>query len=300
MIGQNEMDYTYTFLDRIFRLSFGETGSYSGAMYEGDFSITLEAAQRRKHAFIADMLKIKPGFRVLDMGCGWGCFLEYLKEIGAHGIGVSLSRGQVYSCRKNGFDVHLMDCKKIDPESFGTFDAVASIGAFESFCSVEEWKEGRQDQVYKDFFHTVSGLLPPGGRFYMQTMTLGENKVDYDAISLRADKNSDEYYCALMMNEYPHSWLPKDVDQVIQDAGSYLKCIYRSSGRSDYIETMKQWKKRFLKFNIKKYGLFLSFIPLYIKDSMFRHRVAMLRTNANRVCFEREILNHYRLVFEKI
>ena len=294
------MDYTYTFLDRIFRLSFGETGSYSGAMYNGDFSLSLEDAQRRKHAFIADILNIRSGSRVLDMGCGWGCFLEYLGEIGVHGIGVSLSQGQVHSCRKNGFEVHLQDCKEITPETFGTFDAVASIGAFESFCSVEEWKEGRQDQVYTDFFSTVSDLLSSGGRFYMQTMTMGEKKVDYDAISLQADKKSDEYFCALMMNEYPHSWLPGSAEQIIRDAGSHFKCIYRSSGRSDYIETMKQWKKRFLKFNLQKYGLFLSLIPLYIGDRKFRYRVAMLMTEANRVCFERKIMDHYRLVFEKV
>jgi cyclopropane-fatty-acyl-phospholipid synthase len=69
-------------------------------MYNGNFSIPLETAQERKHAFIAENLQIKPGSKVLDMGCGWGPFLPYLKKIGAKGVGVTLSSGQAEACKK--------------------------------------------------------------------------------------------------------------------------------------------------------------------------------------------------------
>ena len=46
MAEQKDLDFTYTTIDEIFRLSMGETGDYSGAKYDGDFSMTLEEAQK--------------------------------------------------------------------------------------------------------------------------------------------------------------------------------------------------------------------------------------------------------------
>ena len=54
MAEQKDLDFTYTTIDKIFRLSMGETGDYSGAKYDGDFSMTLEAAKKEG----ADMMTI--------------------------------------------------------------------------------------------------------------------------------------------------------------------------------------------------------------------------------------------------
>ena len=113
MASRKDMDFTYTFLDRIFRFSIGERGDFSGAKFDGDYSMTLEKAQRRKHAFIAEQLKIKAGSRVLDLGCGWGPFLSFLASRNAEGVGVTLSEAQVRACRKGGLDVHLADCREV-------------------------------------------------------------------------------------------------------------------------------------------------------------------------------------------
>jgi cyclopropane-fatty-acyl-phospholipid synthase len=64
-------------------------------MFNADFSLTLEEAQKKKHTFIADSLGIKNNTRVLDMGCGWGPFLQFIKGRGAKGTGVTLSTGQL-------------------------------------------------------------------------------------------------------------------------------------------------------------------------------------------------------------
>ncbi len=141
----------------------GETGDYSGAMYNGNFSLSLEKAQEKKHAFIAESLGIKAGSKVLDMACGWGPFLRYVKKIGAEGIGVTLSSGQAEACKQNGLDVKVMDCRTVRPGTFGTFDAVTCIGGLEHFCSIEEYKAGKQSKIYADFFITVYDLLPAKG-----------------------------------------------------------------------------------------------------------------------------------------
>jgi len=68
----------------------------------------------------------------------------------------------------------------------------------------------------------------------------------------------------------------------------------------DYIETIGQWRKKFRKFGLKKYLLYASLIPKYLTDKEFRHQVAVFKVSPNRVCFEKEIMDHYRLVFEKV
>ena len=45
-------------------------------------------------------------------------------------------------------------------DTFGPFDAVASLGAFEHFCSPDEYRAGRQDELYRGLFENVAGLLP--------------------------------------------------------------------------------------------------------------------------------------------
>ncbi len=301
MAEKKDLDFTYTTIDKIFRLSMGETGDYSGAKYDGDFSMTLEEAQKAKHTFIAESLNIKKGSRVLDMACGWGPFSNYiLKERGAISVGLTLSHGQAEACRKNGLNVLVQDCRYVKPEDFGMFDAITCIGGLEHFCSVEEWKEGKQEKVYSDFFQVIYNLMPKGGRFYMQTMTFSKNMIDFEDFDINAEKGSAPHVCALMVKEFPGSWLPYGPEMVIRNAEPYFKLISKSSGRLDYIETIGQWRKKFRKFNLKKYWLYLSLIPKYITDSEFRHLVAIFRISPNRICFEKEIMDHYRLVFEKI
>lgn len=301
MADKTDLDFTYTTIDEIFRLSMGETGDYSGAKYDGDFTMTLEEAQKAKHKFIADSLYIKKDSKVLDMACGWAPFTRYIvKERGAKSIGLTLSKGQAEACQKNGFNVVVKDCRYVKPEDYGTFDSITCIGGLEHFCSVEEWQQGKQEQVYSDFFKTLSKLLPVGGRFYMQTMTFSKNMIPFEELDVNAPKDSAAYIMALMVKQFPGSWLPYGPEMVIRNAEPHFKLISQSSGRLDYIETIGQWRKKFRKFNLKKYWLYLSLIPRYLTDKEFRHLVAIFKVSPNRVCFEKEVMDHYRLVFERI
>ncbi len=300
MAGKKDLDFTYTTIDQIFRLSMGENSDFSGAKYDGDFSLTLEEAQKAKHKFITENLNIHKDSRVLDMGCGWGPFIKYAtRETGANVLGITLSTGQAAACLKNGLNVQIRDCRYLKPEDFGFFDAIVSIGSFEHFCSVEDWKNGEQEKIYHDFFKTVHSLLADNGKFYLQTMAFGRNMIGYEQFDIHAPKKSAAHICALMEKEFPGSWLPYGDEMIERCAAPYFKLVSKSNGRLDYIETINQWRKKFRKFNFKKYALYLSLIPRYLTSKEFRYRVEVFRISPNKICFEREIMDHFRMVFVK-
>ncbi len=299
MATARDLNFVYTTIDRLFRLSIGEMADFSGAMYDGDFSLSLEEAQRRKHAFVAEQLGIGAGTRVLDLGCGWGPFLDFARRAGARGTGVTLSLGQAAACRRHGLEVHVMDCRDVTPETFGAFDAVVSIGAFEHFCSREEFAAGRQERVYRNLFRSVRALLPKGGRFYLQTMVFGRRMIPPEQIDVDAPRLSDAHVLGLMQATFPGSWLPAGLDQIVRAAAPGFRVVSSASGRLDYIETIRQWRRRFAAFSLPKLAVKLTLLPRYLTSRRFRNAFAS-GISANAICFERELLDHYRLVLEAV
>jgi cyclopropane-fatty-acyl-phospholipid synthase len=298
MADQRDIDFTYSLTDRVFRLSMGELADFSGAKYDGDFSISLEDAQRRKHEFIAEQIGIGPGRRVLDLGCGWGPLLNFIRDRGASGLGVTFSHAQLAACRRHGLDVHLYDAREVTRETFGTFDAVASLGAFEHFCSPDDYRAGRQEEVYRKLFEHVAGVLPGKGRFYLQTMVFGPNMIALDAVDIHAPRGSDAFILALLGRQFPGSWLPLGASQVIDSAAPSFRLVSMESGRLDYIETITQWNKRVGARSLRKSLLKLRLVPRWLASPDFRLAFTS-GVSANKVCFERELLDHFRFVFEK-
>src|SRR6202051_5207849 len=94
MADRKDIDFSYSLTDRVVRLALGELADFSGAKYDGDLSLTLEQAQRRKHDYIAEQIGIGPGRRLLDLGCGWGALLNFARGRGADGGGVALASPQ--------------------------------------------------------------------------------------------------------------------------------------------------------------------------------------------------------------
>jgi cyclopropane-fatty-acyl-phospholipid synthase len=295
---QRDLEFTYSLIDRLFRLSLGEMADFSGAKYDGDFSLTLEEAQARKHDYVAEAVGIGPGRRVLDLGCGWGPMLDVVRRRGGTGVGVTLSSAQVEACRKHGLDVHLVDARQLKPDTFGPFDAVVSLGAFEHFCSPEEQAAGEQDDLYRDLFARVASVLPDGGRFYLQTMVFGRNMIPLDEVDIDAPRESDAWYLALLGRQFPGSCLPFGQEQIIKNAEPDFRLVSSSSGRLDYIETIKQWRRRFGEPSLKKTLLKLRLVPRWLTTADFRLAFTS-GVSPNSVCFERDLLDHYRLVFEK-
>jgi len=302
MADRSDVDFAYSLTDPIIRLSLGELPDFSGAMFDGDFSLSLEQAQRRKHDHVAERVGIGPGRRLLDLGCGWGPLLAYARARGGIAVGVTLASAQLRACRRHGLEVYLEDARELDRDRFGMFDAVASLGAFEHFCSPEDYQAGRQEEIYRDLFARVSSVLAPGSRFYLQTMVFGRNmipasRIDLEALRAVPPRGSDEWYIALLGRQFPGSWLPFGEAQVVECAERRFRLVSSVSGRLDYIETINRWNTRIGAPSFTKTLLRLRLLPRWLTNADFRLAFSS-GVSANQVCFERELLDHYRLVFE--
>lgn len=308
MANRQEIEETYNFMDEIIRVSFGEYADVTCALYNGDFSKTLAQAQKDKHDYILDAIRFKEDARVLDIGSGWGPILKAVKERGGHAIGLTLSTKQVEACKRKGFEVYLQDWKDITVDTFGKFDGVVCVGAFEHFCSIEEYLAGKQDSVYEHFFRLCHELLPEDGRLYLQTMMWGKNAPAYEHISLEAEKGSNEYIVAIAGKFFPGSWLPFGEKHILRVASPYFELISDNNGRLDYIETMEQWGRlwnftlsnlRPPYFSFPKLLAISKLVPRYLTDKDFRCRMEFIRNAYDKEIFKREILDHQRLVLQR-
>jgi cyclopropane-fatty-acyl-phospholipid synthase len=149
----------YDVSNEYFSLFLDASMTYSCAIFSRG-ATTLEEAQRTKLELVCTKLALKPGERVLDVGCGWGSFvLHAAREHGVRITGVTLSEPQAERARERAaaegvsdlVDVHVMDWRDLAGQRF---DAIASIGMVEHVgnANIDAYAE------------RLAELLVPGGR----------------------------------------------------------------------------------------------------------------------------------------
>jgi cyclopropane-fatty-acyl-phospholipid synthase len=298
MADRADIEFTYSLTDRIFRLSLGELADFSGAKYDGDFSLRLEEAPATKAPIRGRADRDRPRSAHPRSRMRMGTAAQLHPRSGRQRAGRHTVLGARGRPRRHDLDVHLYDAWLLDRESFGEFDAVASLGAFEHFCSVEEYRHGRQEEIYRSIFARIASVLPERGRLYMQTMVFGRNMIPLDEVDVHAPRDSDAWYVALMERQLPGSWLPIDQEQVVRCAQDDFDLVSSSNGLLDYIQTITEWGKRTGARSIRKTLLKLQLVPRWLTSTDFRLAFTS-GVSANKVCFERELLDHCRMVFEK-
>ena len=149
----------YDVSNDFYRLVLGPSMTYSCAVFESE-TATLEDAQAAKYELVCRKLGLRPGMRLLDVGCGWGGMVMHAaRHHGVHAVGVTLSSRQADWARKAVAEAGLADRVEIREQDYrdivdGPFDAISSIGMFEHVGGA------RLDEYFERLF----ALLRPQGR----------------------------------------------------------------------------------------------------------------------------------------
>jgi cyclopropane-fatty-acyl-phospholipid synthase len=160
------ISHHYDVSNRFYEMVLGPSMTYTCAVYP-DADASLEKAQHTKYALVADKLRLQPGMRLLDVGCGWGGMVMHAAEHhGVKALGVTLSRRQAEWAQKaiverglaDRAEVRFLDYRNV-PES--GFDAVSSIGLTEHI--------GRRN--LGSYFTFLAGKLRPEGRLLNHCIT---------------------------------------------------------------------------------------------------------------------------------
>ena len=207
-----------------------DTMTYSSARFAQERSgEALEAAQRRKMALLLDRLDLKPGDRLLEIGCGWGSLAIEAAERGASVVGLTLSEEQkAWADRAvaeaglaDRIEIRLQDYREIDE----SFDAIASVEMVEAVG--ERW--------WGAYFDSIARNLKPGGRAALQFIS-----IDHALFGGYAS-NTDfiQTYIfpgGILVDEPRFEGLARERGLSWQD---------RDGFGLDYAETLKRWRDRY-------------------------------------------------------
>lgn len=135
----------------------------------------LESAQAAKKAHIAAKLDLRPGQRVLDIGCGWGGLAIYLHQIAdVDVLGITLSQEQLAIARSRAMEAGISDRVRFELRDYravsGPFDRIVSVGMFEHVGPTH----------YKIFFKRCRSLLTPDGIMLLHTVARADGPAPTD------------------------------------------------------------------------------------------------------------------------
>lgn len=183
---------------------------------------TLESAQQAKLKMIAEKLQLKPGMRVLDIGCGWGGLSQFMaSQYGVSVVGVTISAEQqkMAQSRCAGLDVTILlqDYRDLNDK----FDRIVSVGMFEHVGP----------KNYATYFDVVDRNLKPDGLFLLHSIG-----------SKKTDNNVDPW-----INKYifPNGCLPS-VRQIANASEPHFVMEDWHNFGADYDTTLMAWHERFI------------------------------------------------------
>lgn len=206
------------------------TMTYSAAYFESPDDEDLAAAQVRKYEALGEMVGLKAGQSILEIGCGWGGFAEIAAKAGAKTTGLTISNAQhdyaVARLEALGLgefgDIRLQDYR----DTKDHYDAIVSIEMFEAVG----------EAYWPVYFDVVKRSLKEGGVAAVQIITMREDLFD----DYRARTDFIQQYV------FPGGMLPsvKKLEEQAARVGLRLEVV--RSLQADYAKTLKLWADRFL------------------------------------------------------
>jgi cyclopropane-fatty-acyl-phospholipid synthase len=219
------ISHHYDVSNTFYEWVLGPSMAYTCACFPEENS-TLEEAQFHKHDLVARKLGLKPGMRLLDVGCGWGGMVMHAaKEYGVKALGVTLSKQQAEWAQKAIADRGLSELAEVRHMDYrdvteSGFDAVSSIGLTEHIGKAN----------LPSYFSFLYGKLKPYGRMLNHTITRPDNL----APPMKQSGFINRYV-------FPDGELegPGHIQQQMNDAGFEIR--HQENLREHYARTLLGW-----------------------------------------------------------
>jgi len=207
------------------------TMTYSSAWFDGDRTQPLERAQTAKLRRAIAATGVRPGQRLLEIGCGWGAVAEAAAREGVDVVGLTLSTEQLAWAQArlaragvaDRADLRLQDYRDV-PD--GPFDAIVSVEMFEAV--------GRE--YWDAYFQAVQRQLKPGGKACIQAIVIRDDLFERYA---RSPDFIQRYV-------FPGGMLPSTALFERHARGAGLRVLERLAFGADYAETLRRWRHAFL------------------------------------------------------
>jgi cyclopropane-fatty-acyl-phospholipid synthase len=227
--SRRNIAFHYDLGNDFYRLWLDSSMTYSSALYESPTQ-SLEAAQQAKLQRIVDLMDLRGGERVLEIGCGWGALAARLAHQGAMMTGVTLSAEQLAyaqaSMAREGVadrvELRLQDYRDVE----GTFDSIVSI----------EMLEAVGEEYWGVYFATLRERLKAGGKAVLQVITISDERFE----SYRKGADFIQRYI------FPGGMLPTKAIIAAEAERAGLTLTPVASFGDSYAMTLSEWRRRFL------------------------------------------------------
>ncbi len=222
--SQRNVAHHYDLDDRLYDLFLDADKQYSCA-YFTDPGNSLEQAQDDKKAHIAAKLALRPGLKVLDIGCGWGGMALYLNRVAdVDVLGITLSQEQLKVARRRAEEAGVADRVKFELIDYraltGSFDRIVSVGMFEHVGVPQ----------YETFFRQCRKLLAHDGVMLLHT------------IGRMGGPGATDAFTAKYI--FPGGYIPALSEIVRASEPSRLIATDVETLRLHYAHTLRQWYQR--------------------------------------------------------
>jgi cyclopropane-fatty-acyl-phospholipid synthase len=243
--SQKNIHAHYDLGNAFYELWLDGSMNYSSAMFESP-DTSLQEAQNAKVRRALRMVQLKPGDRVLEIGCGWGALAEMATtEFGASLVGVTLSTEQLQwaQARLTRLGVPAVSEK---PQAQVTHDLrlqdYRDIGvnnpadqSFDAICSIE-MIEAVGREYWPTYFNTIDRLLKPGGHACIQSIVIDDNFYE------RYIDSTD----FIQQYIFPGGCLPSPKVFRAHARAAGLEVVDELAFGQDYAQTLRLWRDAFL------------------------------------------------------
>ena len=233
---KSDIEVSYDVSNEFFNLWLDENMLYTSASYITGEE-TLEEAQQQKCRILADYAEIDADTSFLDIGCGWGAFLEQIvrERKVKHAEGITLSTAQrehIETRNIPGVKAQVMDYALFEPAQ--KYDALVSIEMIDHLCSPAQARQGKAVELYRTYFSKLARWVKPGACFGFQAIL--RNRVP----RTRADLEDLAFTADVI---FPGGLNPR-IEELIKAVNPHWEVLELRTQRESYGRTTGEWLRR--------------------------------------------------------